>query len=456
MATFLNKKERVYDLTLTSYGRYLLSIGSFKPVYYTFMDDNILYDGAYANITESQNSIQPRIKEQYHFESPILYTDVGDFARSHPGGALNRWESIYSMERTVPRRDVGKTNAMLGDMLLEDKTDAVPSWKVVTLQGIISSSQYADFGNDDSIPQVNITLNYDLQVQPSEYVYDPESSIDIIGQTNTFIDDQIIKLVTDDAMIYIEEENTQMLAENYDIEVFKVDPPASDYGKAIGSLTFFPLDIAVGDTLTINGNIRVVFTYVGGSSTLDNEIRYIASSTIAGRTKNAINAYTDRTGILATRPTPEVVELIATRPGRRSNQPVVYNSTTGKPDAIITTGMAGGIDVYDDYYRKYFQKNSPQIENGYMMSPTPNTSDRDWREVTAGQALGAFTTSSVEYYFDVLTDTSVNQAKACESAESFNKQSYYVDFDFDCSEKTSESIFYDIYGRTTEPEICQT
>jgi len=53
MAKFLNKKEQVYDLKLTSYGHYLMSVGKFKPVYYAFFDDNILYDGAYAAVSES-------------------------------------------------------------------------------------------------------------------------------------------------------------------------------------------------------------------------------------------------------------------------------------------------------------------------------------------------------------------------------------------------------------------
>ena len=47
MAKFLDKKEQVIDFKLTSYGRYLLSIGSFKPTYYAFFDNNILYDTKY-------------------------------------------------------------------------------------------------------------------------------------------------------------------------------------------------------------------------------------------------------------------------------------------------------------------------------------------------------------------------------------------------------------------------
>ena len=42
MAKFINKKEQVYDLKLTNYGHYLLSVGKFKPSYYAFLDDNVL------------------------------------------------------------------------------------------------------------------------------------------------------------------------------------------------------------------------------------------------------------------------------------------------------------------------------------------------------------------------------------------------------------------------------
>jgi len=43
---------------------------------------------------------------------------------------------------------------------------------------------------------------------------------------------------------------------------------------------------------------------------------------------------------------------------------------------------------------------------------------------------------------------------ACRGAQVFNKQSYYVDLDFECDEETGENLFFDIYGSVTEPEIC--
>ena len=36
MAILLDKKERVYDIEMTSYGKYLLSIGQYKPDSYAF------------------------------------------------------------------------------------------------------------------------------------------------------------------------------------------------------------------------------------------------------------------------------------------------------------------------------------------------------------------------------------------------------------------------------------
>ena len=52
MTKILNKKERVIDFKLTPYGRYKLSIGTFKPVYYAFYDTGIVYDSTCAGIED--------------------------------------------------------------------------------------------------------------------------------------------------------------------------------------------------------------------------------------------------------------------------------------------------------------------------------------------------------------------------------------------------------------------
>ena len=40
---FFNKKTEVMQIEMTPYGRYLYSIGKFKPHSYEFVDDDILY-----------------------------------------------------------------------------------------------------------------------------------------------------------------------------------------------------------------------------------------------------------------------------------------------------------------------------------------------------------------------------------------------------------------------------
>ena len=45
--SFFNKKEEVIDIELTQLGKYLLSKGRFKPVFYVFSDDEILYNVEY-------------------------------------------------------------------------------------------------------------------------------------------------------------------------------------------------------------------------------------------------------------------------------------------------------------------------------------------------------------------------------------------------------------------------
>ena len=61
---FLNKKEQVLDIELTEYGKRLLSKGLFKPTYYSFFDDGILYDSRYGGFSEAQNDAEGRIIQE--------------------------------------------------------------------------------------------------------------------------------------------------------------------------------------------------------------------------------------------------------------------------------------------------------------------------------------------------------------------------------------------------------
>ena len=68
--TFFNKKEDVLKIEFTPYGRKLLGKGKFKPVYYTFLDDDILYDSSKAGFEESSVKTKDRILKDTSYMTP--------------------------------------------------------------------------------------------------------------------------------------------------------------------------------------------------------------------------------------------------------------------------------------------------------------------------------------------------------------------------------------------------
>ena len=250
MAKFIDKKERVYDIKLTTYGRYLLSVGEFKPSFYAFFDRNIIYDGAHANLTESQSSIIHRIKnETQYIESLVLFDEIedplkhaavtdSDFDADGDGEIVTSGEDpetgyyftgdVTSVMR-VPRKNTFKYNLSIGDSFLDGEQQLAPAWKVISLNGVISGSALNDIKNNISnIPQINISLDYKKQIEN----YDPSGQYlnqDIrnsIGVSKRFSDEKVVRFIAEDLLLYGEELNTDILTENFDIEVFQINKDA--------------------------------------------------------------------------------------------------------------------------------------------------------------------------------------------------------------------------------------
>lgn len=392
MGKFLNKKEQVIDLKLTSYGNYLFSIGKFKPMYYAFFDDNILYDGAYAQLSESQNAIQERIKNQTSYlESQVLFEDIenentliftdGEITSAERidltamGGELWTGGSVYfgadvTPTQQTPRLDNYKLNAVIGDAKLEGDTQNAPAWKIVTLNGRIVSSSAQDNKNSPSekIPQINVHLNYIKKVRPVNYTEEMTNQDfrRTLGTTRAFSDENVIELLSDDAMIYVDEQNTQLLTENFDIEVFEVD-----------------------------------FDAIPGT-------------------------YDDGTGAVAT------------------------DMLTRKYFKNDFERFNGGY-IPDDYQ---FNIDST-VSSQFASSEYDTMGGFDLASTSYGDTI-QYASSSVAYYFNIEADSQISEELACRGASVYNKKSYYIDLDFDCQAQDGSDIEYvDIYGVATEPEICQ-
>ena len=228
MSKFLNKKEQVIDFKLTTYGNYLLSIGNFKPTYYTFVDDNVVYDSAYFGRTgESQNEIQKRIKEETQYlESLVLFEEAGN--NTLPQDELNFFPSDITPMQKTTRIDEFRFNSIIGDSFVGEDKQKAPAWKVVSLRSDISSSLLVDGVNNTRIPQLNIVANYRKTiVDRQDYInmtFNTSTERDFETVSGVFLDGKVIYLDIAEPIVYVEEVNTEVGNENFDIEVFEVLP----------------------------------------------------------------------------------------------------------------------------------------------------------------------------------------------------------------------------------------
>ena len=350
MARFLNKKQDVIEFKLTSYGKHLLGRGNFKPIYYAFFNDNIIYDSQYFGRTEVQSEARKRIKEETQYlEGLTLFRDLEEINNRDGVGEINFFTVDIEPALESPRKDIFRFDQVLGDAYLQAGAQVAPAWKAVSLSNKILSSSFMDAQNNSRVPQLHLTASYRLStVTADSYYNDSFNSIeprDYELATVEFVDKKIIVLEREDPLFYIEEMNTELLTKNFEIEIFEYDD------KVVG-------------------------------------------------------------------------------------------------------------EEFQHLKRKYFPKTPPQIIDGYMTAPTDTTAEAS--EVTvetsylqADASADTFTPQDVKYFFDLVIDENISEIYACKAASQFNKDSYYIDLDFDCDnlEKDEDTVF-DIYGSATEAEIC--
>ena len=236
--TFFNKKEEILELKLSSYGRQKLAAGSFKPTYYAFFDDDVLYDGSRGGISEDNNDIEPRIQEN----SPSLrcqtnFTDLEAKVRkqTHDKIADTYHESNVNDRKTDPSvfQDYdGLRNVLpLGKSQLGNQYTA--AWRVEFMEGDFNSSRSTTYDTSLSCaapflcqkPIINIPqVQADVEVQPVLVEKDFKGISD--PQTDRFISEDIdgtfIRLVDDYILLDISEANVDLYNDSFSLEVYEI------------------------------------------------------------------------------------------------------------------------------------------------------------------------------------------------------------------------------------------
>ena len=219
---FFDKKQDVIDLQITQFGRHLMSKGVFKPAYYSFFDDNILYESEKAGIEEEQNRSQERIKEGQRTQPQIGFSSLDREFR-------NTYELILDEEeRAAPtsfQRTAEKNYLLpmpLGGSSID--TNTPPSWQVEFLKGTLSGSTenfeiQGAHGGHYTVPipqlytQKDIMVATDFTVETTDEVEDNFqvlSDVILSDEGDLFI------------LLKILEKNGNFQRKNFDIEVFEI------------------------------------------------------------------------------------------------------------------------------------------------------------------------------------------------------------------------------------------
>jgi len=272
---FLNEKEDVIEIQLTQYGKHLLSRGKFNPSFYAFFDDNIIYDAAYAGITEHQNNIEGRIKDAPQLNAQYVYSGIET--------SVKRDQTV---QPTTERHYA--LSAPLGNSSLH--SSVAPSWKIQFLKNDVNG--YINYISSDHqtlrIPQISSSINFETVVG-SDDIFQDETDVSAGGKK--YEDGTYIRVKEDYIVVEVSELDVPFEKENYDIEVFLVESVADTKIPTATREQLIPLTFATSqDEQNLELDSSYVEYYIDIS--LDNEIDESVLNDLRGIRKSS-NIYSD-------------------------------------------------------------------------------------------------------------------------------------------------------------------
>lgn len=245
---FFDQKQEVINVTMTTYGRYLYSLGKFMPRYYAFFDDDIIYDSSHCQSpdhpVESQNDIEDRILYGTLRNKPLTnFSGVETNLKKQLKIAKSNFGNQRAGHELITGTKKSKVSMNFQHELERDyafgmplgKTsftnDDPPAFRVVMLAGEIekTSPTYVDpnIGGSLRIPQIDIEIEYQITAhnirEDSKRVLKQEAkkaSRHAIFSPN-FSDGSYLKIEGSHALIMIEEDNVELGLDQFEVEVLE-------------------------------------------------------------------------------------------------------------------------------------------------------------------------------------------------------------------------------------------
>lgn len=245
--SFFDTKEEVINIELTSYGKVLLSKGILKPVYYSFHDEDILYNASFGGVTELPSVAEVRIQEEtphlkpfYSFSSPEVNLQK----------AINQ-ENFLETINNLASYKVDYFDNSIGDSTVSNLY--LPSWKIKNLSVNFTSIQ-SIFGDNLRIPQFECYLTSSIYKTTEALLQSNNNLNSLVSVDNTlYTNDGFVYITeTDSLVLKIEEDNVDADISKFDVEVYKIET-----------------DINNVETYTLMKFIKD-FEYVDGNNLLQN------------------------------------------------------------------------------------------------------------------------------------------------------------------------------------------
>jgi hypothetical protein len=269
--TFFDKKEEVIDIQLTQHGKHLLSIGKFKPAYYEFFDDDIIYDSKYSSVEESQRDIQTRIKEavrphvQYNFVgSEEEIKKLKNHNRSNQGSFSDVYVP-YNLKHRIMSYPLAHS---------EVGSNRKPSWNIKLLKGEFSSainyitgtycnSKYPRITMKDvefkHLPSRKMPVESQLKTSNFDGFEErpPQPALDFNDLSTRFRDETFILVKEDYILLDIQELNVPFQKENFELELYEVGQDA-DGQEELKQLYFLKEERQVVNNLLTDENTTLL------------------------------------------------------------------------------------------------------------------------------------------------------------------------------------------------------
>ena len=252
--TFFNKKEEVLSLELTPYGRHLLSLGKLRPKYYSFFDDDIIYNLDSAGLSEDSSEIKTRILTDTPYIRPSINFESDERTITQNESYLSvdkiqfpsTNDKIYFMNKPLGTSDYNSLNSC--------------ALKATFIQNTISSS--SNFINDatggvQQIPQIDVDFRYNIQIKNEKEETSRSDGVFLKPEvrSDSFSDGTYFDIEPDKMIVQLLEENGFNLTDNFEIEVFKLEEDNSD---KVYQMKFLPKSTKIQNNILLDENTDVL------------------------------------------------------------------------------------------------------------------------------------------------------------------------------------------------------